>query len=381
MTRAGSLAIIASMADRVVLCVGTKRGLFVFGSDARRDRWTLRGPFLKGWEVNHAVVDTRGTPAIQAAGYSMAFAATTFRGDLAGRKFDGAKKPPVPPALPPKAAGFVKKYGIPSAPRVWHLEPGRASERGVLYAGTAPAALFRSEDDGKTWNEVRSLTRHPTRKNWNPGAGGQCLHSIQLDPLDERRMYVAISAGGCFRTDDGMRTWTPINRGVAKFVGAPKGNSTATCVHKILLHPVATERLYQQNHVGTYWSDDRGESWTAIQKGLPSDFGFGLALDANDPDACLVVPLQPEGYAFRATMGSLRVYRWNGRWTMNDAGLPRDAYLSVLREGMSSDRLNPCGVYVGTGTGQLFGSADGGRRWRAIAQYLPPILSVSAAVV
>ena len=216
------------MADRVVLCAGTKRGLFVFTSSAKRERWQLHGPFLKGWQVNHATVDTRGTPRLQAAATAMAFGTTTFRGDLAGRKFEGAKKPPVPPKLLPKPLAFAKKWGIPFEPRVWHIEPGRASERRVLYAGTAPAALFRSEDEGRTWREVESLTRHPSRKHWNPGAGGMCLHSIQLDPRDERRMYVAISAAGAFRTDDGAKTWTSINRGVAKFAGAAADNSVAT---------------------------------------------------------------------------------------------------------------------------------------------------------
>lgn len=216
------------MADRVVLCAGTKRGLFVFTSSPKRERWQLHGPFLKGWQVNHATVDTRGTPRLQAAATAMAFGTTTFRGDLAGRKFEGAKKPPVPPKLLPKPLAFAKKWGIPFEPRVWHIEPGRPSERRVLYAGTAPAALFRSEDEGRTWQEVKSLSRHPSRKHWNPGAGGMCLHSIQLDPRDERRMYVAISAAGAFRTDDGAKTWTSINRGVAKFAGALQDNSVAT---------------------------------------------------------------------------------------------------------------------------------------------------------
>jgi len=216
------------MSDQVVLCVGTKRGLFVFTSNARRERWTLHGPFLKGWQIYHATVDTRGTPRIHAAAYNGTFAGTTFRGDLAGRKFEGAKKPPVPPKLLPKPLAFATKYGIPVTPRVWHIEPGRPSERGVLYAGTAPAALFRSEDDGRSWSEVVSLTRHPSRKHWQPGAGGMCLHSIQLDPLDARRMYVAISAAGVFRTDDGARTWTPINRGLQKFAGAASSNSVGS---------------------------------------------------------------------------------------------------------------------------------------------------------
>ena len=216
------------MTDRVVLCVGTKRGLFVLESRAKRDRWTLRGPYLKGWPIYHATVDTRGTPRIVAAASSDFLGQTVFTGDLAGRKFDGAKKPPVPPAMPAKALKFAKKHGLSTAARVWHVEPGPAGEKKVLYAGTAPAALFRSEDAGRTWQEIESLTRHPSRKDWLPGAGGNCLHSIQLDPADARRMTIAISAAGAFRTDDGGRSWKPINRAVAKFVGAPKNKEVGT---------------------------------------------------------------------------------------------------------------------------------------------------------
>jgi hypothetical protein len=216
------------MADRVVVCVGTKRGLFVLDSDRTRDRWALRGPYLKGWPVYHATVDARGTPRIFAAGASEVFATTVFSGDLEGKKFAAAKKPPVPPKLLPKPLAFAKKYGIPVTPRVWHVEPARASEKNVLYAGTAPAGLFRSEDAGRTWEEVTSLTRHPTRKHWMPGAGGMCLHSIQCDPTDSRRMYIGISAAGAFRTDDGGKSWAPINRGVKMFDGAVKNSGVGT---------------------------------------------------------------------------------------------------------------------------------------------------------
>jgi hypothetical protein len=216
------------MADKVVLCVGTKRGLFVFESDAKRGTWTLRGPWLKGWSVNHATVDTRGTPRILAAATSYSFGATVFTGDLGGKKFDGAKKPPVPPALPPKALKFVKQYKLPNSPSVWHVEPGPAKEKKVIYAGTAPAALFRSDDAGRTWKEIVSLTRHPTRNDWMPGAGGMCLHSIAIDPTDARRILVGISAAGVFRTDDAGKSWRPANRGVKMFEGAPKTAEVGT---------------------------------------------------------------------------------------------------------------------------------------------------------
>ncbi len=207
------------MPDKVVVCAGTKRGLFIVEADTSRSRWTLSGPYLKGWQIYHAIVDTRGTPRLHAAAVSDTFAATLAAGDLASRTFEAAKKPPLPPKLLPGQLKFIRKFKLPSEPRIWHVEPGRASEKGVLYAGTAPAALFKSEDDGKTWAEVKGLSKHPSRKSWTPGAGGLCLHSIQLDPRDPRRLYVGISSAGGFRSDNGGASWKPINKGITSFEG------------------------------------------------------------------------------------------------------------------------------------------------------------------
>jgi hypothetical protein len=207
------------MPDKVVVSVGTKRGLFFLESDKGRSSWSVSGPHLKGWQIYHAVVDTRGTPRLHAAALSNTFAATTASGELAGRKFEAARKPPIPPKLLPGQAKFIKKWKLPADPRIWHIEPGRASEKGVLYAGTAPAALFSSEDDGRTWAEVKGLSKHPSRKNWTPGAGGLCLHSIQLDPRDPNRMWVGISSAGVFRTDTGGKSWKPANKGITSFEG------------------------------------------------------------------------------------------------------------------------------------------------------------------
>lgn len=216
------------MVSRVVVCVGTRKGLFLFKSTLKRDKWTMSGPFLKGWEINHAVLDVRNTPKLHAAASSEVFAVTTMTGDLSRAKFQGSKKPPVPPKLTSKQLKIAKKFGLSTTQRIWHIEPGRQDEKNVLYAGTAPAALFRSEDNGKSWHEVKGLTNHPTRKNWSSGAGGMCLHSIQLDPFNPQRMYVAISAAGAFRTDNGGKTWKPINKAVARFKGAPKDPSVGT---------------------------------------------------------------------------------------------------------------------------------------------------------
>jgi hypothetical protein len=210
------------MADKVVVCVGTKRGLFLFESSPKRRDWKMRGPFLDGWQIYHAVIDVRGTPTIHAAAVSNVLAATTARAKLKDGKFTAAKKPPVPPKPTEAIEKAYREWGIAKDPRVWHVEPGRKNEKGVLYAGTAPAGLFRTEDGGDTWEPVNGLNEHPTKEKWMPGAGGNCVHTIQLDPLNDRRMYVAISAAGGFRTDDDGETWQPINRGVAKYPGAPK---------------------------------------------------------------------------------------------------------------------------------------------------------------
>lgn len=373
------------MADRVTVCVGTKRGLFLLESNRRRKDWKLRGPFLKGWQVYHAVLDTRGSPKLHVAGSSDVFSSTTFSGNAKGVKFAGAKKPPIPPKLTTGQLKIARQYGCNTTTRIWHIEPGRQKDRGVIYAGAAPGSLFRSEDHGRSWELVQGLMRHPTRKDWSPGFGGLCLHSIQVDPENPQRILIAISAAGAFRTEDGGKTWKPINRAVARYIGAPKGSEVGSCVHKLLLHPAVPGRLYQQNHVGVYQSDDYGDTWFAIHKGLPSDFGFGLTLNPHRPEQCFVVPLDAGQYAFRATPGALRVYGWNGKsrkWSAFGKGLPgHGAHVNVLREGLTSDSLDPVGIYMGTGTGQVYCSADEGRSWKAAAENLPPVLSVSAGVV
>jgi hypothetical protein len=216
------------MAKRVILSVGTKRGLFLLESGSGRKRWKVTGPLLKGWTVPYAVIDTRGAPRLHASASSYTFASTTLSADLKRHKFEAAKQPPAFPKLNPSAAKFAKEYGLDASNRIWNITPGPEKQKKVLYAGTAPAGLFRSEDRGKSWEPVDGLNRHKTRKNWSPGAGGQCLHSIQVDPHDAKRMDVAISAAGAFRTDDGGAKWKPINSRVAEYVGAPKESDVGT---------------------------------------------------------------------------------------------------------------------------------------------------------
>ncbi|MEZ4654076.1 MAG: hypothetical protein R3E12_10955 [Candidatus Eisenbacteria bacterium] len=371
------------MAKKVILSVGTKRGLFLMESGTRRAAWKVSGPFLKGWTVPYAIIDTRGTPRLHVSASHFAYGSTAYTADIAGKSFTAAKKLPEYPTLNRKAAQFVKKYGLPDPKHIWVITPGHEKQKKVLFCGTSPAGLFRSDDGGTSWEPVTALNEHRTRKDWSPGAGGQALHSLQVDPEDPDRMYVAISAAGAFRTEDGGKKWTPINTAVAQYVGAPKESEVGSCVHKLLVHPAKPGLLYQQNHVGVYRSENHGTTWQRIDEGLPYDFGFGLAVHPTDPTACYVLPLEPQEYNFRATDGALNVYRSQGKgWRKLTKGLPRkNAYLSVLRQAMDSDHMNPCGVYFGTAGGTVFASADDGMSWSVAADYLPPIQSVTAAVV
>jgi len=216
------------MAKKVILSVGTKRGLFLLESSSGRRRWKVTGPLMKGWTIPYAVIDTRGTPKVHAAASSYTFAATTLSSNLSKLNFKPAKSPLPFPKLNPAAAKFAKQYGIDMSNSIWNITPGPARQKKVLYAGTAPAGLFRSEDGGQNWEPVDGINRHKTRKDWTPGAGGQCMHSIQIDPHDANRMWVAVSAAGAFRSDDGGNTWKPINSCVASYVGAPKQTEVFT---------------------------------------------------------------------------------------------------------------------------------------------------------
>jgi hypothetical protein len=216
------------MAKRVILSVGTKRGLFLLESGTARRRWKVTGPLLKGWQVPYAMIDTRGTPRLHAAASSFTYAPTTLSATLGRLNLKPAEQAPAFPKLNPKAAKFVKQYGLDASNRIWIIQPGPKKQRKVLYLGTAPAGLFRSEDGGRSWQPVDGLNRHRTRKDWAPGAGGQALHSIQVDPHDENRIHVAISAAGSFRSDDGGQRWTPTNRCVSTYVGAPRGSDVGT---------------------------------------------------------------------------------------------------------------------------------------------------------
>ncbi|MGI8554104.1 MAG: WD40/YVTN/BNR-like repeat-containing protein [Dehalococcoidia bacterium] len=272
-----------------------------------------------------------------------------------------------------------------SVQRVWHIEAAPENQPGVAYAGVEPAGLFRSNDDGRSWQEVPGLNRHPSRERWMPGAGGQCLYSIALDPADPLRLYAGISTGGAFRSQDGGESWQPINQGVrADFLPDPYPD-LGQCTHKLLLHPDKPDTLFQQNHCGVYRSSTAGACWEDIGDGrLPSRFGFSLAVHPHNASTIYTIPLQSD--EVRLTPAG-RMAVWRSRdagesWQPLTCGLPaEDAFLVTLREGMATDTCDEAGIYAGTTAGQIFSSRDEGNHWQTLAGYLPPVLSVEAAYV
>jgi photosystem II stability/assembly factor-like uncharacterized protein len=364
------------MADRVVLVVGTKKGLFVLKSDKARSQWEQTGPFLNGNELNHATVDPRSGRLYATANDAWFGNRIAVSDDLGETWKENATAP-----------RFAEDAGR-KVERLWRIEPGRASEPNVLFCGVDPGCLFRSEDGGESWVEEAALNNHPTRDRWDPGAGGLIVHSIVLDAAKPERMWVAISAAGVFRSDDGGASWQPMNRNLKNILAKYDPNAetypeVGQCVHH-LVPAAAADRLYAQTHWGTYRSDDGAETWTEITEGLPSDFGFQMAAHPRNPDVAYVLPLQ--GAEFRAPPeGKLRVYRTpdaGKTWEPLTKGLPQEnAFMGTYREGMSIDSLEPAGLYFGTNTGQLYASADEGESWRRVTPDLPPISSVSTAVL
>jgi photosystem II stability/assembly factor-like uncharacterized protein len=349
----------------VLVLAGTRKGLFLLRSDDGRRDWQLEAPLLAGWEVMHATLDPRnGT--IYAATNTFVYGGTVHRSTDGGATWERAEE-----------IGLPEESGL-KLERVWHVEPGHEEE--TLWLGGDPGALLRSEDGGKSFAMVPGLTLHPTRDRWNPGAGGMCCHSISLDRNEPKRVYAAISAAGGFRTDDGGETWTPINKDVAAdFLPDDAPKDVGQCVHKLLAHPAQPDRIWQQNHIGVYRSDDRGENWERLDgNGLPSGFGFPIMLHPRDPDTAFVIP--EEGAENRVTSnGRLGVYRTRdggASWELASNGLPEQAWAVILREASSFDRLDPAGVYFGTQGGSVWVSPSEGDDWVEAASGLPPVLSV-----
>ena len=355
---------------RVVLFVGTRRGLFRYGSDLDRREWGREGFHIPGHEIYHATLEP-ATGRAWAAAVHPVWGTHVYRSENFGASWDACEGRP---AFPAEDAREVEA--------IWHLAPARSPDGGArLYAGVQPAALFHSDDGGASWTWHERLDAHPTRAAWQPAKGGLALHSIQPDPVDAGRVFVALSAGGCYRTEDAGRTWTAINRGVrADFLPEPEPEA-GQCVHGIRLHPRRRDRLYQQNHCGTYRSDDGGDSWVDISDGLPSDFGYVVGIDPANPDRCWVIP-EESSHLRSVCDRKLRVFETTdgGRsWTPRSGGLPQeDAWVTVLREGLATEgEGEACGVHFGTATGHLYASSDG-KAWVHVTAHLPKILSVEA---
>jgi photosystem II stability/assembly factor-like uncharacterized protein len=362
----------------VRVLVGTRKGAFVLTADGTRRRWDVAGPHFGGWEVYHV----KGSPAdpdrIYASQSTGWFGQIVQRSDDGGATWHAMDNEFCYEGVP----GTHQWYDGTPHPwefaRVWHLEPS-PTDPDTVYAGVEDAALFRSTDGGKEWHELAGLRTHPSAPSWQPGAGGMCLHTVVLDPTDAARLYVAISAAGVFRSDDGGDTWRPANRGLQS-EGLPDPDAeVGHCVHRIALHPSRPEVLFMQKHWDVMRSDDGGESWYEISGDLPSDFGFPIDVHAHEPDTVYVVPIKSDSEHYPPD-GRLRVYRsrtGGHEWEPLERGLPqRDCYVNVLRDAMAVDALDPCGLYVGTTGGLVYASADAGDSWQPIVRDLPPVLSV-----
>jgi BNR/Asp-box repeat len=388
--------------SKVRVLVGTKKGAFILTADGKRQKWEVSGPHFSGWEIFHV----KGSPAAP----NRIFASQTsgWFGQIVQRSDDGGKtwiQPGTPPGEPttgpdgmPKGESnkFVYDTSAESGKtltthrwydgtqhpwefkRVWHFEPS-LTDPDTVYAGVEDAALFVSRDGGQNWKELSGLRGHGTGPNWQPGAGGMCLHTILLDPKNFGRIYIAISSAGAFRTDDAGKTWKPINKGLhSQYIPDPDAE-VGHCVHRIALHPSRPNVLFMQKHWDVMRTDNAGDSWREVSGNLPTDFGFVIDVHAHEPETVYVVPIKSDGEHF-VPEGKLRVYRsrtGGNEWEALTKGLPQqNCYVDVLREAMAVDSCDPCGVYFGTTGGKVYASADAGDSWAPIVRDLPAVFSV-----
>ena len=353
----------------VLLLVGTMKGAFLLRAGDDR-QWEVGGPYFPGSAVYALGYDNRaGRTRIWAGPQSMHWGAVLRSTDDFGQTWTN-----------PEEANVKFPEGTDAAlANIWQIVPGRAGEPDALYCGVEPAALFVSRDAGATWQLTEGLWNHPQRPQWQPGGGGLCLHTILLDPQDAQRMRIAVSTAGMYATEDGGATWRPSNQGVRAEFLPDKYPEFGQCVHKVVQSRVRPERMYLQNHWGLYRSDDRGETWTDVANGVPSDFGFPIVMHPDDPDCAWIIPLESDGFRC-VPEGKLRVYRTRDAgqsWEPLTNGLPQDgAYETVLRDAMGVDAS--AGVYFGTRSGKVFGSPDGGESWTEIVDGLPAVVAVKA---
>jgi hypothetical protein len=370
------------MSDRVILGIGTRKGLFVAEAGKSRKKFELRGPFATGVAVYSTLIDTRGTPKIYASSCNAFFGMKLLRSTDLGKKFKETKSVPA----------FAKDDGR-SLANIWALETGPGKKD--LLAGVEPASLFRSGDGGDSWEIVPGISHHEHARQWQPGAGGMCMHTVYRSG---DRIHLGISTGGHYLSEDGGKSFQASNQGVgAGFLPDPYPEF-GQCVHKIAGHPDAPGRLYMQNHggwaewegpggkrpdIGVLRSDDHGRTWRSIAKGLPSDFGFPIVVHPHDPDVVYVMPLEPMTRACPG--GSPAVWRSeNGgeKWNRLAKGFPKkEAWYTVQRDAMTIDDLKSPALYFGTTTGQLWIGRDGGEQWECVFDSLPPIHCVKVAAI
>ena len=378
--------------------VGTKKGAFILNSDGTRKKWSVSGPHFAGWEIYHmkgSALDPNRIFASQSSGW---FGQIIQRSNDGGKTWEvpGGEKMPSPSGPP---GGIANKFVYDTSPetgkpltthqwydgtqhpwefkRVWHLEPS-LDDPDTCYAGVEDAAMFKTTNGGKSWHELAAL-RAVHGEKWAPGAGGLGLHTIIIDPKNHNRMYIAISSAGAFRTEDGGKSWKPINRGLkSEYIPDPDAE-VGHCVHRIALHPSRPGVLFMQKHWDVMRSDDAGANWHEVSGNLPSDFGFPIDVHAHEPNTVYVVPIKSDSEHYPPE-GKLRVYRsrsGGNEWEPLTKGLPQsDCYVNILRDAMSVDTLDPCGVYFGTTGGQVYCSPDGGDNWTPIVRDLPAVLSV-----
>src|SRR5437868_4183031 len=385
----------------VRVLVGTRKGAFVRAGDGKRKQWSVSGPHFAGWEIYHM----KGAPADPNRLY--AWQTSGWFGQIIQRSCDGGKTCETPGGGMTKTpdgmpAGESNKFvydasretGKPLTThqwydgtqhpwefkRVWHLEPS-LSDADTVYAGVEDAALFKSTDGGTSWKELAGLRGHGTGPKWQPGAGGMCLHTVLLDPSNPKRIYVAISAAGAFRSDDGGATWKPINQGLrSQYIPDPTAE-IGHCVHRIALHKSKPNTLFMQKHWDVMRSDNAGDLWKEVSGNLPTDFGFVIDVHAHEPETIYVVPIKSDGEHFPLE-GKLRVYRsksGGNEWEALTKGLPqKDCYVNVLRDAMAVDSLDDCGIYFGSPGGKVYCSADAGDSWNPTVRDLPAALSGEA---